>query len=468
MLNLVGCGSDGTPPGAVVGRGGEYDYSPSVIQTGTEQKFWWCGKAKNPATSDSTDTILYESIDTVTHQATKPIVVLAESPNTWDEMYTCNPRVVQGSFNDPLGDGQNYTYEMFYVATAQNGTDNSIGAAFSNDGIHWNKYKAPVILSTSETGYGVGQPAVYNEDQKSRITMYYEDNTPTIHHIKATSMDGIHFTVQGTLTTNGLDPNNLQASWGDMGYDPSTGYWYAAFDINATRPPAITGGAVERGQYGIQLYRILDTSLLNGATPWEMLKTFDTNLTGNESNFLAGFLHDMYGNINIGPYPQIQLYPSISNPKPAWDASPESDGQSGNESKWDIGSATWIPNKPLMALNRYSNERAYEVTTGWIDPNANFILDVTLGHLYEGPQNGATLGFYGCKSGTTDYFVSLDFACGGQLTLGVAGFGYAQPVAGLNLVPLYSCAANDHSHFLSPDPNCESHGPGTLLGYALP
>ena len=39
---------------------------------------------------------------------------------------------------------------------------------------------------------------------------------------------------------------------------------------------------------------------------------------------------------------------------------------------------------------------------------ADFSLQSTLGHLYESPQQGATVAFYGCKSGETDYFVSLD------------------------------------------------------------
>ena len=145
-------------------------------------------------------------------------------------LYTCNPRVIRGTFVNPLGDGQTYTYEMFYVGTVDD-TGNSIGAAFSNDGIQWTKYPDPIIVPGPTTSYGVGQPAVYNTDGKSAITLFYEDSTPTIHHIEATSTDGIHFTVQGTITTNGLDANNPDPTWADMGYDPATKYWYAAFNL---------------------------------------------------------------------------------------------------------------------------------------------------------------------------------------------------------------------------------------------
>jgi hypothetical protein len=53
--------------------------------------------------------------------------------------------------------------------------------------------------------------------------MFYEDSNPTTHHVAATSNDGVHFTVQGALTTIGLDPDSPEASWGDMAYDLKTG-----------------------------------------------------------------------------------------------------------------------------------------------------------------------------------------------------------------------------------------------------
>ena len=65
-----------------------------------------------------------------------------------------------------------------------------------------------------------------------------------------------------------------------------------------------------------------------------------------------------------------------------------------------------------------------------------------LGHLYANPLHGATVPFYGCKRAQTDYFVSLDILCEGQRILGKQGYGYPQPVPGLNLVPLYRCSTD--------------------------
>jgi hypothetical protein len=103
---------------------------------------------RTPAdSSQETDTILYESIDVTTHQMIGPEVVLAETPGAWDSEYTCNPHVIRGVFTNPLGDGQVYTFAMYYVGTKV-GTNNSIGAAFSVDGLIWKKFPSPVIPST--------------------------------------------------------------------------------------------------------------------------------------------------------------------------------------------------------------------------------------------------------------------------------------------------------------------------------
>ena len=469
MSVLAGCGStsNGTQRGAIVGRTDAYNYSPSVLQTGDLQQFWWCGTGRNPTdTSQLSDSILYESINTVTHAASKPLIVLSETKGSWDSTFTCNPRVIRGTFVNPMGNGRTYTYEMFYVGTMSD-EGNSIGAAFSNDGIQWTKYPEPVILSTSSVNYGVGQPAAYNADGKSRITIFYEDYTPVLHHVKATSTDGVHFTVQGVITTNGLDPKNQQPSWGDMGYDPVTRYWYAAFNL-PWRAPSTTGSVPESGQFGFQLYRIPDSSLLTGATPWQMLKTIDTNLTGYESNFLPSLLHDKYGNINTGSYPTLEVFVSTALPQPAWDASPESAGKAGDISQWAITVNSYAPDRNTLTLNRYRNDKTYEVTSGWIDPHAKFLLDTILGHLYGAPQNGANQAFYGCKEGSRGYFVSLDPACNGQRILGVNGYGYAQQTPGVSTVALYSCTSTKNGRFLSKDSACEGSGAGTFFAYALP
>jgi hypothetical protein len=465
-FGVAGCGFSLTPlpPGSIAGRAGIYDYSPSVIQSGGLQQSWWCGGAYNPpGTTYFSDTIQYQSINMSTGVHDGPMTVLGETPGAWDSVFTCNPKVVGGFFADPLNTGESFTYAMYYVGLGSDpGSNNYIGVAFSNDGMSWKKFPYPVISPETSKGYGVGQPAAYNSNRQGAILLFYEDDSLYPRHVEAKSSDGVHFVTVGTLTTNGLDASNQ--TWGDIAYDAANGYWYAGFNT-PTRDPSTTGGVMERGSWGVELFRICDASLLTGATPWELLAIVDTNLNGYEANFLPGLVRDMYGNLISDP--AIQMYTSISNPPPSWNASPEAAGTSGDISNWNIASATWTPGNPLTAFNRYFNQTVHEVTTGWVDPKGNFSLQSTLGHLYQSPQQGATVPFYGCKNGSTDYFVSLDGLCEGARILGTNGFAYSRPVAGLNLVALYRCSTG-HDHFVSKDPECEGQSTQELLGYVLP
>jgi hypothetical protein len=307
-----------------------------------------------------------------------------------------------------------------------------------------------------------------NSDQKQAVTLFYEDDDPSRppnHHILANSIDGVHFVTQGVLTINGLDPNNPSAGWGDIAYDPVGKSWYATYNL-ASRDRSTTGNVQELGSFGMQLYRIPQDALLNGSVGWQLMKNYDTNLTGYEMISGGGILHDSYG--NLFPGTEVKLYPSFSNPAVAWNASPKKAASSADPSQWDIGLQSWSPaDTTLINLNRYKNNTTHLVTTGWTDPNGGFVLEQSLGRLYVGPQNKAVTPLYGCKSGSFDYFVSLDHTCEGQRILGINGYLYSEPVSGLNLAAVYRCAtATDH--FVSKDPECEGVISQGLLGYLVP
>lgn len=474
LLWLTGCADswEPTPAGAVVGRADRYDYSPSVIQVGQVREFWWCGQAQNPdVSSQNTDTILYEAINLTTGLHQSPQVVLAETPGAWDSAYVCNPHVVQGTFVNPLGDGATYTYAMYYVGTSQlQNTKNNIGVAFSNDGIHWKKYPSPVIRSTSLSGSGPAQPVPFNSDGKQAIWVFYENDDPPLgpnHHTQAVSLDGVDFIDVGTMTTNGLNLAPPLASWGDMAYSPADGYWYASFNL-PIRAPASTANVQELGSFGVQLYKIPQNDLLDGKVGWLLLKTIDTNLIGFENVFLAGLLRDPYGNLFLDGSGNIPMFPSFSNRQTLWNDSPAVAGAVANVSLWDIGQYTWLSTEsPFYALKRYNNGTAHVVTTGWVDPQGGFLMEKTLGRLYQSPHQGAAVPLYGCKAGEIDAFLSLDGACEGRHVSGLNGYLYAQPVAGLALNPLYRCRSS-RDHFASNDPQCEGSQTEELLGYILP
>lgn len=462
------CSSRSLPKGAI-GNLGQYNYSPTAIQTENTRQVWWCSPGTNPNDpSQSTDAIYYASVNMQTLEITSPKLVLAETPGSWDSALLCNPKVIGGVFQNPLGDGVTYEYAMYYVATAwMSGDENSIGVAFSNDGINWKKHPSPVIAATTSNSYAVGQPSVYNTDHKSSIYMLYEDSFPTEHHVAAISTDGVHFSIQGTVTEKGLDPDDPAGTWGDVAYDSDKGEWYAIFN-RPLRPPSTTGDVIERGQYGVELYKIKQDALLTGSSPWQQLVNIDTSSTGFESNFIAGFVRGFYGDLNIASYPNIDMYTTVSYPPPSWDATPAEAGNSAVVEQWILWPMEWQPDSGAgIALNRYFNGSAHEVTTGWVSPDGNFQLQQLLGHLYPKPLNGATVPLYACKRGQADYFISLDVNCERQRILGKQGYAYAAPDPGRNLLALYRCSTGQ-DHFVSKDPKCEGAKMDTILGYVAP
>lgn len=488
--------------GPFLGKSGYYDYSDSGIRDDAAglETHWWCGDLP----SHVGDTILQEQWRTAGGAVTLPErQVLAEGPaGSWDAAFTCNPTVVQGDFTDPFGDGANYTYAMYYVGTAQtNGHDNSIGAAFSNDGGTWRKFGPVLTFPDPDPGhvyYGYAQPnaAIVG----GRVQVLFEDwdapaapspgplptgrgagaqdralsvpgRPPVAHTLgraagAAASVgthwyalanpDGVTFASPALVTAAGLP--SPTPSWGGAAYNPGDGRWYAAFNQD-DRPASTTGGVQENGQSGITLYATgnLDTGV------WTQLDTLDTVTTGSESNFIAGLLRNPDGALASAFLPGVQVDLSQSFPRPAYNASGAALGDSGAFNDWQISWNRWAPGQPWRVLQRVvSGTWTHEVTTGWWDTGA-YRLEGSLGKLAEAPTGTATVPLYGCKAGATDYFVSPGAGCEGQYKAGLEGYAYSTPAADRS--PLYRCVSGA-GHFVSTDPHCEGQSTEGLLGYS--
>lgn len=469
-----------------------YDYSVTMVQSGTTQHYYWCGYGdlKSAPTSGqpngvSTDNIFTMSYDTATGTSSAVTDVLGpnQSSTAWDNSFVCNPGVVMGKFTY---NGKSYNTALYYTATdlAHHSRYNRLGVAFTNDWHTFVKYPNPVLVPPcndyqAATGgsYGNEMPTPYNADGQGNILLFHvqgcrtDPNDASTQHnvyLRATSTDGIHFT-EGTkpVTDNGFvkpdgtpyqnPPNNVV-----FAYDKVTSEWYAVVEHEGetSRP--------SEGTYGFDLYKIKSTSIFSGATAWQKLTTVDTNLTGYEENFKPALTRDIYGRVNVGSYPDIQMQFGVLDPRPAADSTTAEDVASMNRMHWNIAQRTYRPDHPLLNFNRYFSPSLdrNEVTTGYVD-TSTFTLesaDRQLGALYEEPTGDANKALYGCRTDTGyDYYVSTDPGCEGHKVLGLDGYAYSADASGR--VPLYRCYTGTF-HLVSNRPDCEGQTNQGLLGYA--
>lgn len=365
-----------------------YNYGPSIIQSGNTRQYWWCGGGVNPATGVATDVIFYRSYDISSGQYSPVQLVLSPSagPNVWDEAYTCDPSVIEGQFVNP-GNGQTYTYAMYYTGTDRgpngidagtslDGTNNRIGLAYSQDGVNWTKYaQNPVIFpQTYPTNtYGAGQPASYNGDGKAGIRIFHTDTSTSVGTrmwIRQTS-DGIHFGNPTLITNQGMIPGQQQPGMAnsDFAFDYQTNTFYAAL--------ALPGRPGDRETYHIGLYSLDANDFLSGQGTWTQLGLIDTNLTGSYLNHSPGLVRDIYGNVT--PFlPNIEVVFSTGTNDP---------------NTWNLSSATWSPNAPPPPPTPGSGATCsvqYVNSNQW---NTGFAGNITITNTGSTPINGWTLVF---------------------------------------------------------------------------
>ena len=446
-----------------------YDYNPSIIQSGSTQKVWWCGGGANPYHSGYVaDNIYYAARNASTGAFTQsPISVFNEgTAGAWDDNLDCNPSVIGGNFS-PFGDGVHYTLAMYYVAVSFTYSVNQIGVAFSNDGMTWRRWGSPAISRSNPGGscYGLGSPSTYNIDGVGNIRIFYEDIcNGGFTLLSATTTDGVHFSASDSVNQSNLGYCNSTAQGGvptdaNFAFEPTNGDWYATMDLGCSNGQR----AAERGTIGFKIFKMhagATDSLANGT--WQTLQTVDTNATGYEINSWPAPVRDQFGNITL---PDVSVWYSVSNPRPPANTTVAQAQASAGSSFWDISYSTLITNQGNeTTLVRYQGS-THDVTTGYVNTSAFPVNEGSLGLLYESPRP-STVALYNCQvANTYDYFVSQDMLCEGQRIIGIEG--YAPTTSGPNEYPLYRCVVPNSGHFVSHDPNCEGKTTESLLGYAL-
>ncbi len=298
-------------PSTLLTRSG-YDYAPSIIREGDLEQYWWCGAGRAPESQRNSDVTYHRVMDLASNTWITPTrAVLWPTPGTWDQVHICDPAVVRGQFVNP-DDGDTYTYALYYTATEDEPGNNDIGVAFSNDGIHWVKFGGNPIVSPQVSGtgtYGAGQPAVVNYDRQSGIYMFHTDTSVAGNRIYVRrSSDGIHF---GAPTRIPMLEKSESMANSDFGYDPSSGFYYAALGL--------PGRPGDRDTYRFGLYVIPASGLLKGTGAWTEIGIVDTNLTGWYLNHSPGIRRDRYGEVHSW-LPNIRIvFGAGGNSPSTWD-----------------------------------------------------------------------------------------------------------------------------------------------------
>jgi hypothetical protein len=454
-----------------IGNANKYDYSPTMIQSGGNQDWWWCGQT-------DTDTILQKSYRPATGMSATTTAFSRGSAGQWDSAFVCNPVAVKGTFTNPFGDGLSYTHVIYYVATSRgDGTQNSIGAAFSQNGTTWRKYPTPVIVpaNIAQGSYGVSEPSAVNLDGGQNIRVFYGDSTRPggFAQVAAETTNGVTFTQVGVVNINGLYAQSAIGN-SDFALDAATNTWYMTVPSLPLRPraPGSVAGDYEEREYGqFTLYKMPASTLFASTGSWENLTTIGTAQTGFVVNAIPGFARDQHGKLNtISQWPSIQMFFNVSNPRPSATATALDAQRSAATNTWDISWAAWNGTNRFRPLTRYWSTTigTHQVTTGYIQAAYN-VNEMTLGKLREAPSATASVPLYSCKASGTDYFLSTDILCEGQYYVGLIGYAASSSSGVSGAVPLYRCYRTaSGSHFVSSLANCEGQITESLLGYAFP
>ena len=435
------------PNGGYIFTRAGYNYGPSTIVEGNIQKFWWCGLDQGP--SGQTDTIQYRTYNSSTQQWSTITKVLTPTTGAWDSLFTCDPSVIAGNFKNPEN-GLTYQYAMYYTATnTRPGINNSIGLAYSNDGVNWVKYSQPVIRQAQvDGGYGAGQAATYNANGQANIYVFYTDTSAGAGdrlYLRQTN-DGINFGA-ATLISDSNTAGLQLSSNSDLAYDYNSKYFYA---VRETAPYR----SGDREAYQMIIARMPASDLLSGGGTWEVLGFANSNLTGFYMNHNPGIWRDNFGNIT-NALPTIPVYFAAGT---------------NDSNTWNLTTVSITPTPSTLLLTRYAcytcgnnNATAHLITVGYV-PNVGYHVESTLGYLDMAPISGE-IPLYNCMAGKAP-FLTKDQACEGQQPMGI--MGYISPNSGGNTRAIYRCVANNNNidHFVSYDAACEGQKQEGLLGYS--
>lgn len=307
-----------------VGDDGEeyfYNYCPSIKIENNEMHSYYC---TNKDWGNITDYIGYRNgriYEDKLYQSDEKLVI-APTPDTWDERHTCDPTVIKGEF---LYNGETYNYLMAFLGCVPSDcTLNETGIAVSknpqgpwikcnsstDDGVPINPLVPYKDFDCTSKNWGTGQASLVSVDEKGRVIIFTTVGCPigsltNIREYDLSNINKLQKIREATMFTDGIVGKSTRVNNADYCYD------------KVNKKFLMAKGRSPFGQDGLTPNFIasqVDVYYLNAekydnpfdiffdkerTEQWHFIDTVDEKLSGYPRNHNTGLITNEYGHMYL-------------------------------------------------------------------------------------------------------------------------------------------------------------------------
>lgn len=297
-----------------------YNYCPSIKIENDEMNAFYC---TNGEWGNVTDYIGYRKgkIMDGTLKFKDEQLVIAPTPDTWDQRHTCDPSVIKGEF---IYNNEKYEYLMAFLGCIPSDcTLNETGIAVSHsyDGpwVKCNGVKSdgvtqinPIVpwsdFNCAKNSWGTGQASLLSIDKKGKVllltTVGCKDGSfMDVREYDFSNINEYQLIRQSRVFTDGVLGNNKRVNNADYCFDEVNKKFLMAkgrspFGSDTLTPNFIADTVdlyyVDASSYDNPWDIFFDTSRTEG---WKHIGLIDQSVSGYPRNHNTGLVTDEYGHL---------------------------------------------------------------------------------------------------------------------------------------------------------------------------
>ena len=304
-----------------VGDDGEdyfYNYCPSIKVENNEMNAFYC---TNKVWANVTDYVGYRKGKMVdgTLKFLDEELVIAPTPDTWDQRHTCDPSVIKGEFQY---DGETYEYLMAYLGCIPsdctlNETGIAVSHSYNGPWIKCNGNKVdgvtpinPIVpwkdFDCATNSWGTGQPSLLSIDKKGRVLFMTtvgckKGSFMDVREYDLSNINDYKLIRQSTVFTDGVHGGTKRVNNADYCYDEEHKVFLMAkgrspFGKDGKTPNFIADVVdlhyVDASSYENPFDIFFDNERTEG---WKLIDSIDQDLSGYPRNHNTGLVTDEYG-----------------------------------------------------------------------------------------------------------------------------------------------------------------------------